>query len=74
MFRIAVVPILVLLKAGDFTLGEQRRLEFRWEMFNLTNTAQFGRPNLNVSLAQGGTITSTQTANRQMQLGLRLVF
>ena len=58
----------------NFRIGEQRRLEFRWEMFNLTNTAQFGRPNLNINLAQGGTITSTVVPNRNMQLGMRLVF
>jgi hypothetical protein len=58
----------------NFRIGEQRRLEFRWEMFNLTNTAQFGRPNLNINLAQGGTITSTSVPNRNMQLGMRLVF
>lgn len=58
----------------NFRIGEQRRIEFRWEMFNLTNSAQFGRPNLNVNLAQGGTITTTSVPNRNMQLGMRFVF
>lgn len=58
----------------NFQFGETRRLEFRWEMFNLTNTAQFGRPNMTVNLGQGGTITSTQLPNRQIQVGLRFVF
>ena len=58
----------------SFRIGEQRRLEFRWELYNLTNTAEFGRPNLTVNLAQGGTITTTAVPNRQMQFGMRLVF
>ena len=58
----------------NFVFSEGCRLEFRWELFNLTNTPQFGRPNLTVNLAQGGTITSTQLPNRQMQFGLRLLF
>jgi hypothetical protein len=43
-------------------------------MYNFTNTAQFGRPNLVVNQTQGGTITATAIPNRQMQLGLRLSF
>jgi hypothetical protein len=62
------------LVSRNFPIGERRRIEFRWELFNLTNTAQFGRPNLTVNIAQGGTITSTQIPNRQTQLGLRFVF
>jgi hypothetical protein len=58
----------------SFVFTERHRLEFRWELFNLSNTAQFGRPNLTVNLAQGGTINSTQLPNRQMQFGLRFVF
>jgi hypothetical protein len=58
----------------NFKLGEHRNLEFRWEMYNFTNTAQFGRPNLVVNQTQGGTITATAIPNRQMQLGLRLSF
>ncbi len=58
----------------NFRLGEVQRLEFRAEMYNLTNTAQFGRPILQVNLPIAGTIASTLIPNRQMQLGLRLVF
>ncbi len=58
----------------NFSLRERTRLELRAEFFNLTNTAQMGRPVLNVILRQAGQITTTSVPNRQMQIGLRLVF
>lgn len=58
----------------NFALGESRLLEFRWEMFNLTNSPQFGQPNSNIAVAQAGTINATRIPARQMQFGLRLVF
>lgn len=58
----------------NFRLSEDKRLEFRAEMYNLTNTPQFGRPILQVNLPTAGTIASTLIPNRLMQLGLRLVF
>lgn len=60
--------------ARNFNFSETRRLEFRWELFNLTNTAQFARPNGNIAVVQAGTITATSIPARQMQFGLRLVF
>ncbi len=62
------------LKIGkNFTFGEGRRVEFRCEMFNFSNTPHFDQPNTNVNIAQGGTITSAQ-APRQIQLGLKFVY
>jgi hypothetical protein len=67
-----------LLKATALT--ERTKLEFRWELFNILNHAQFAVPNLTVfTSARGyngsaGTITSTARDNRQMQLGLKLIF
>jgi TonB dependent receptor len=58
----------------NFTFTEGARLEFRGEFYNATNTAQFGRPNAAIGSPQAGTITSTAVPNRQIQLGLRLVF
>jgi hypothetical protein len=58
----------------NFVFTERTRLEFRGEFYNATNTAQFGRPNAVIGSPQAGTITSTASPNRQIQLGLRLVF
>jgi len=58
----------------NFRITESKRLEFRAEFFNFTNSVHFARPNLTVNLAQGGRITGTQAPNRQVQFGLRLVF
>ena len=49
------------------------RIEFRWEIFNLLNHANFGNPDLNISNATVGTIT-TADDGRTMQLGLRFVW
>ncbi|MBI3684736.1 MAG: TonB-dependent receptor [Acidobacteria bacterium] len=58
----------------NFPVGEKRRLEFRAEFFNFTNSVHFGRPNLTVNLAQAGRISDTASPNRQVQLGLRFTF
>jgi hypothetical protein len=63
-----------LLVGRNFIFTERTRLEFRGEFYNATNTAHFGRPNAVIGSPQAGTITSTATPNRQIQLGLRLVF
>jgi len=55
-------------------LGEGSRLEFRAEAFNLFNTPQFGNPNAALGNPAFGTIGGTARSNRQMQLGLRLLF
>jgi hypothetical protein len=60
--------------ARNFRLSETTRLELRGEFFNLTNSAHFGRPNATIGSPQAGTITATAAPNRQIQLGLRLVF
>jgi hypothetical protein len=64
----------------DFLLGrnlrltETKRLELRGEFFNGANTAHFGRPNATIGSPQAGRITGTAAPNRQVQIGLRLVF
>lgn len=60
--------------ARNFRLTETTRLELRGEFFNLTNTAHFGRPNATIGSPQAGRITTTSAPNRQVQVGLRLVF
>ncbi len=61
-------------------LGENTRIQFRVESFNLFNRANFGTPALQVfgttpdPLASFGKIRSTVTSARQIQLGLRISF
>jgi hypothetical protein len=55
-------------------LNESSRLEFRAEAFNLFNTPQFGVPGTVLGNPNFGIIASTARSNRQLQLGLRLLF
>ncbi len=59
----------------DFPIGERRSLQFRAEAFNVTNTPTWGIPvnDLN-NHAQLGSITSTRSMERQLQLSLKLYF
>jgi hypothetical protein len=59
----------------DFPIGERRSLQFRAEAFNITNTPTWGIPvnDLN-NHAQFGSITSTRSTERQLQLSLKLYF
>ncbi len=65
------------------TLHERLALQFRAEIFNLLNRANFNTPNLITFTASGtttktsgtaGTITSTSTTSRQIQFGLKLIW
>jgi hypothetical protein len=65
----------------DARLSSRSRLEFRLEVFNLFNRANFGVPNLTAfagaadgeaPLGSFGRIRNTVTSARQIQLGLRL--
>jgi len=47
-------------------------LEFRAEIFNLTNTPAFGQPNGVVGSSAFGTITATATDPRVIQFGLKV--
>jgi hypothetical protein len=51
---------------------EEMDLEFRAEIFNLTNTPAFGQPNGVLGSSAFGTITSTATDPRVIQFGLKL--
>jgi hypothetical protein len=64
-------------------LGESGKLEFRAEVFNILNRANFASPNNTVfagrvdgesPLATAGTITSTAASSRQVQFALKLLF
>ena len=58
----------------DFPVHESIGLQFRWEVFNLTNTVQFGQPGNNFSSGSAGQITSLAGDPRVMQFALRLSF
>ncbi len=58
----------------DFAIREKVSLQFRWEVFNLTNTPMFSLPNNNLSSGSVGTITSLAGDSRVMQAALRLSF
>ncbi len=58
----------------NFQLTERFRLQFRWEVFNVTNHPSYGTPNTNFSSPDVGKITSTLGLPRQQQLGVRFSF
>jgi hypothetical protein len=73
----------------DFQFYERMKLQFRAEVYNLTNTENFGQPNINISKwtstaagasptngGQWGQITGSNLAlnPRQFQLALKLIF
>jgi hypothetical protein len=66
-------------------LRENQHLQFRAEVFNLLNRANFNTPNLitdvllpgsttPVQSPSAGLITSTSTTSRQIQFGLKLLW
>jgi len=54
--------------------GEGRRLEIRWEMFNVFNTPQFGFPERNISSSAAARITSLAGDPRLMQFAMKFIF
>ncbi len=59
--------------ARTFPVGDGPQLEFRWEVFNLLNRANFGLPNRIFGNPNFGRISSALDP-RQMQLGVRFAF
>lgn len=55
-------------------IGENMRLQFRSEFFNLFNTTNLGAPAQNVSNSNFGVITTLSSPARQIQFALKLVF
>jgi len=67
--------------AKSTSISERLRVQFRAEFFNLLNRANFGSPNAVVFASAAaspsptaGVITSTSTASRQIQFGLKLLW
>ena len=59
--------------AKTWALAGASQLEFRWEIFNLFNRANFDLPNRIFGNPNFGRIFSAKTP-REMQFGLRLAF
>jgi len=51
-----------------------KKVEFRIECFNLTNTPSFSAPATAIDTATAGRVTSTFSTPRQVQLGLKFNF
>jgi len=70
------------LGVSKFVLATERlNVRFRGDLFNITNRAQFGAPNADVSASNFGVITTTLSAYatgkgtpRELQLSLKIVF
>ncbi len=58
----------------DFKLYKETNLQFRWEVFNLTNSVLFAQPDSSLTDSGVGTITSLAGDPRFMQFALRLSF
>ncbi len=56
------------------SIHERYTLQFRWELFNTFNRAQFGAPNVNPTSAAYGNITTQANQPRAMQVALRFLF
>lgn len=61
--------------AKKFSITERWNLDFRTEMFNALNKANFSNPGtLSIQSSNFGKITSTRAPNRIMQFALKLTF
>jgi hypothetical protein len=75
-----VMKTVDLIAGKSIAIGGKRELQFRFECFNLLNRANFGLPQNQVFNANGtvredaGRITSTSTAARQVQLGIKAIW
>jgi hypothetical protein len=58
----------------DFRIAEKKSLQFRFEAFNLPNHPNWGDPGNLASVNGFGTITTTRTDMRDLQLALKFIF
>src|SRR5262249_33068734 len=56
----------------SFSMTERVRLQFRWEVFNVTNSPTLGDPITNIDSPDFGKVRSTVSTPRQQQFALRL--
>jgi hypothetical protein len=61
--------------AKNFSVRERIRIQFRGEMYNLTNSPQFAPPGLTVGAADFGQVNNTRLVGpRNIQFGLKVLF
>jgi len=58
----------------NFAITETKRLQFRAEAFNISNTPTFSAPGATIGSASAGVITSTLNAGRVLQGALKFYF
>jgi hypothetical protein len=58
----------------NFKITESKNVEFRAQVFNVTNSASFSSPNGTQNLATGGQVTSTRNQPRLYEFGLKFSF
>jgi hypothetical protein len=59
----------------NFSIGENIRIQFRAEAYNITNTPQFAPPGLTVGAADFGQVNNTRFNDRRnVQFGLKILF
>ncbi len=58
----------------NIQLGEHRNIQLRGEMFNAANHPNFASPNPYVNTPSAGSISSTTTTSRQIQIGAKFTF
>ncbi len=58
----------------EFPFGDRWNVEARWEVFNVTNTPEFGQPQGNITSGGVASITTLSGDPRVMQFALRLTW
>ncbi len=58
----------------NFRFAERYNLQLRGEIFNAANHPNFAGPNSYINTPSAGTISSTTTTSRQIQIGMKLTF
>ncbi|HEY3835209.1 MAG TPA: TonB-dependent receptor [Bryobacteraceae bacterium] len=58
----------------NFLITEKKRIEFRAEAFNISNTPTFSAPGSSIGSSSAGVITGTLNANRVLQGALKFYF
>ena len=57
-----------------FDIRERFHLQFRWEVFNVSNSPQYAMPVITTDSPDLGKVNSSVNSPRQMQFALRLAF
>jgi hypothetical protein len=65
---------LAIMKDIQMPFSEAQRLQMRFEAFNALNTPQWATPDANLGDGTFGQVTSTASANRELQLALKYFF